>query len=55
MTLNERKALALKLLKEVDNIVVAPGAEQLKLDMEILLKDIAEKVEKGEEVEVGDE
>ena len=54
MTLEERKALALKLLSEIDNIEVAPGFEQLKLDMEALIREIAVTVEKGEEVEVGD-
>ena len=42
------------LLRGIDEIVVSPGAEQLKLDMTALLEDIAQKVEAGEEVEVED-
>ena len=53
MTPYRRKLLALKILSTIDEIVVVSGAEQLKLDMEALLRDIATKVEKGEQVEVG--
>jgi hypothetical protein len=52
MKSDERKTLALKILKEIDDVTVAPGCEQLKVDMQMLLEDIAMQVIDGEEVEV---
>ena len=48
MTAEERKKMALKLLKEVEDIVVTPGCENLKEDMANVLISMAENLTKEE-------
>ena len=54
MSPKERNELAQKLLKEINETVVEPVYEQLKLDMEALLIDIFEKTLENDTVQIGD-